>query len=159
MEGGEFLKEAIKKLENEIKTLERELREELPAALQKATELGDLRENSEYQTAKERQSFVQARISMLRGSLLKLSMVDLSKIPTDKVSYGSIVTLQDLDENKKITYRLVSSEESDVSQGMISTVSPIGKSLMGHEEGDEVTIRTPRGIKNYKITKFKTHHN
>lgn len=159
MEGGEFLKEAIKKLENEIKTLERELREELPEALRKATELGDLRENSEYQTAKERQSFVQARISMLHESLSKLSMVDLSKIPTDKVSYGSIVTLQDLDENKKITYHLVSSEESDVAQGMISTVSPIGKSLMGHEEGDEVAIRTPRGIKNYKITKFKTLHN
>ncbi len=159
MEGGEFLKEAIKKLENEIKTLERELREELPEALRKAIELGDLRENSEYQTAKERQSFVQARIAMLRERLAKLSMVDLSKIPTDKVSYGSIVTLQDLDENKEITYHLVSSEESDVSKGMISTVSPIGKSLMGHEEGDEVTIHTPRGIKNYEITKLKTLHN
>jgi transcription elongation factor GreA len=159
MEGGEFLKEAIKKLENEIKILEHELREELPEALRKAIELGDLRENSEYQTAKERQSFVQARIAMLRESLAKLSMVDLSKIPTDKVSYGSIVTLQDLDENKEITYHLVSSEESDVVKGMISTVSPIGKSLMGHKEGDEVTIRTPRGIKNYEITKLKTIHN
>lgn len=159
MEGGEFLKEAIKKLENEIKILERELREELPEALRKAIELGDLRENSEYQTAKERQSFVQARIAMLRERLAKLSMVDLSKIPADKVSYGSIVTLQDLDENKEITYHLVSSEESDVAKGMISTVSPIGKSLMGHEEGDEVTIRTPRGIKNYEITKLKTLHN
>jgi len=159
MEGGEFLKEAIKKLENKIKTLERELREELPEALRKAIELGDLRENSEYQTAKERQSFVQARIAMLRERLAKLSMVDLRKIPTDKVSYGSIVTLQDLDENKEITYHLVSSEESDVSKGMISTVSPIGKSLMGHKEGDEVTIHTPRGIKNYEITKLKTLHN
>ena len=78
---------------------------------------------------------------MLRERLAKLSMVDLRKIPTDKVSYGSIVTLQDLDENKEITYHLVSSEESDVSKGMISTVSPIGKSLMGHKEGDEVNFK------------------
>ena len=159
MEGGEFLKEVKKKLENEIKTLEHELREELPEALRKAIELGDLRENAEYQTAKERQSYVQAHLAMLRQRLAKLSMVDLSKVPVDKVSYGSTVTLQDLDTDKEVTYRLVSSEESDVPKGIISTVSPIGKSLMGHKEGDEVTIHTPRGTKVYTITKLKTLNN
>ena len=158
MEGGELLKEAKRQLENEIRTLERELREELPEALKKALEMGDLRENAEYQTAKERQSFVQARVAMLRERLAKLSMIDLSKIPEDKVSYGSTVTLRDLDRDKEITYRLVSSEESDVAKGLISTVSPIGKSLMGHEEGDEVVIRTPRGVKNYEILKLTTFH-
>ncbi len=158
MEGGELLKEAKRKLENEIRTLERELREELPEALKQALELGDLRENAEYQTAKERQSYVQARLAMLRERMAKLSLIDLSKIPENKVSYGSTVTLQDLDMDREITYRLVSSEESDVPKGLISTVSPIGKSLMGHEEGDEVVIHTPRGVKNYEIVKLTTFH-
>ncbi len=158
MEGGDLLKKAKQKLENEIGSLERELREELPEALKKAIEMGDLRENAEYQTAKERVSFVQARLAMIRERLSKLSLIDLSKIPENKVSYGSTVTLQDLDMDREITYRLVSSEESDVAKGLISTVSPIGKSLMGHEEGDEVTIHTPRGVKNYEILKLTTFH-
>lgn len=158
MEGGDLLKKAKQKLENEIRSLERELREELPEALKKAIEMGDLRENAEYQTAKERVSFVQARLAMIRERLSKLSLIDLSKIPENKVSYGSTVTLQDLDMEREITYRLVSSEESDVAKGLISTVSPIGKSLMGHEEGDEVTIHTPRGVKNYEILKLTTFH-
>ena len=150
------MKEAKRKLEAEIKKLDRELKDELPKALTKAIELGDLRENSEYQTAKERQSFVQARLGQLRERLASLSLVDLSKIPTDRISYGSTVVLTDLDSDRKVTYRLVSSEESDVSKGWISTVSPIGKSLMGHEEGDEVQIQTPGGEKNYEIVSLKT---
>ncbi len=150
------MKEAKRKLEAEIKKLDRELKDELPKALTKALELGDLRENAEYQTAKERQSFVQARLGQLRERLAKLSLVDLSKIPTDKISYGSTVVVVDRDSDRKITYRLVSSEESDVSKGWISTVSPIGKSLMGHEAGDEVQIRTPGGEKNYEIISLKT---
>jgi transcription elongation factor GreA len=152
------LKEAKRKLEAEIKKLDRELKDELPKALTLALEHGDLRENADYQTAKERQSLVQARLSQLRERLSKLSLVDLSKLPTDRISYGSTVVLTDLDSDRKITYRLVSSEESDVSKGLISTVSPIGKSLMGHEEGDEVQIRTPGGDKNYEIVSFKTMH-
>ena len=150
------MKEAKRQLEAEIKKLDRELKDELPKALTKALELGDLRENAEYQTAKERQSFVQARLGQLRERLAKLSLVDLSKIPTDKISYGSTVVVVDLDSDRKIPYRLVSSEESDVSKGWISTVSPIGKSLMGHEAGDEVQIRTPGGEKNYEIISLKT---
>jgi transcription elongation factor GreA len=150
------LKEAKKKLETEIKKLDRELKDELPKALTLALAMGDLRENADYQAAKERQSFVQARLAQLRARLSKLSLVDLSKIPADKISYGSTVVLADLDSDRKITYRLVSSEESDVSKGMISTVSPIGKSLMGHEEGDELQIRTPGGDKHYEIVSFKT---
>ncbi len=152
------MKEAKQKLEAEIKQLDRELKDELPKALTKAMEWGDLRENAEYQTAKERQSFVQARLGRLRERLAKLSLVDLSKIPTDRISYGSTVVVVDLDSDKKLTYRLVSSEESDVGKGWISTVSPIGKSLLGHEEGDEVQIRTPGGEKNYEIVSLKTLH-
>jgi transcription elongation factor GreA len=152
------LKEVKRNLELRIKKLERELQEELPEALKKALELGDLRENAEYQTAKERQSYVQAELAQLRERLSKLSMVNLAKLPEDKVSYGSLVTLFDLDRGDEVTYRLVTSEESDVRKGLISTTSPIGRSLMGKEAGDEVSIQTPGGRKTYEIVKFLTIH-
>ena len=152
------MKDVRKKLEEQIRVLERELRDELPKALKKAIELGDLRENAEYQTAKERQSYVHAQLAQLKERLGKLAMVNLDKIPTDRVSYGSRVVLYDIDKETEQTYRLVSSEESDVSQGLISTTSPIGKSLMGREEGDEVEIRTPRGIRHCEIVTLHTLH-
>ena len=152
------MKDIKKALEEKIKKLDWELQHELPKALSKALELGDLRENSEYQTAKERQSYVQAELAQLRERLAKLSLVNLNKIPENRVSYGSTVTLYDLDLDEEIIYRLVTSEESDVKMGLISTTSPIGKSLMGKEEGDEVRIRTPRGEKNYEISKLVTIH-
>lgn len=152
------MKEVKKKLEEEIQKLGRELTDEIPKALEKALEHGDLRENAEYQTTKERQSYVQAQLAQLRERVASLSMINLDKIPLGKVSYGSTVVLVDLDSGREITYKLVSSEESDAAHGRISTSSPIGKSLMGHEEGDEVEIRTPRGVKNYEITELKTIH-
>lgn len=152
------MKQAKAKLEEEIRKLERELREELPAALKKALQLGDLRENAEYQTAKERQSYVQAHLANLQQRLANLSLINLSKIPTDRVSYGSTVVLFDLDTEHEVTYRLVTSEESDVKAGLISTTSPIGRSLMNREEGDEVQIRTPGGTKHYEILELTTIH-
>ena len=152
------MKEAKRGLEEKIKKLEYELQTELPKALEIALEMGDLRENAEYQTAKERQSIVQAELANLTKRLADLSMVNLSKIPEGKVSYGSTVVLYDLDREEEVAYDLVTSEESDVAQGKISTSSPIGKSLMGREEGDEVTIRTPGGQRNYEILKLTTIH-
>ncbi len=152
------MKEAKKKLQEEISRLNRELRDELPKALKIAMEHGDLRENAEYQTAKERQSYVQAQLANLRQRLSALSMIDLTKIPTDRVSYGSTVVLFDLDSEEEITYRLVTSEEADVKSGLISTSSPIGKHLMSRQQGDEVEIRTPRGLKNYEILELTTIH-
>ncbi len=152
------MKEAKKKLEDELRKLGRELKEEIPKALKTAADMGDLSENAEYQAAKERQSYLQARLAHLRERLAKLSMINLNKVPTDKVSYGSKVVLLDLDTDKEVTYKLVSSEESNVKEGLISTASPIGKSLMGCTEGDEVQIRTPGGIKNYEIVQFTTLH-
>lgn len=152
------MKDAKKVLEDKIRKLEKELREELPDALKTAVALGDLRENAEYQSAKERQSYVQAELAQLKQRLAKLSMVDLSKIPEDRVSYGSTVRLYDLETEKEVTYRLVTSEEADFNNGLISTTSPIGKSLMGHEEGDEITIRTPGGVKKFEIVGLVTIH-
>lgn len=152
------MKDVKKALQDKIRKLERELREELPDALKKAIAMGDLRENAEYQTAKERQSYVQAELAQLKQRLAKLSMVDLSKIPQDRVSYGSTVRLFDLETEEEVTYRLVTSEEADFNNGLISTTSPIGKSLMGHEEGDEITIHTPGGVKKYEIVELVTIH-
>ena len=110
------MKEAKKRLEDKIKKLERELNDELPKALKKALEHGDLRENAEYHAAKERQSYVQAELGQLTQRLSNLSMINLNKIPVGVVSYGSIVTLYDLDREEVVTYRLVSSEEADLSK-------------------------------------------
>ena len=152
------MKEVKQQLEAKIRKLERELKDELPKAIQKARELGDLRENAEYQAAKERQTYVQAELANLKQRLAKLSLVNLDKIPHGKVSYGTIVVLHDVDRDQEVTYRLVTSEEADVSNGLISTSSPIGKSLMGKIEGDEVDIRTPGGRRSYEILKITTIH-
>jgi transcription elongation factor GreA len=130
----------------------------LPREIQKAREFGDLRENAEYKAALERQSVVSARIAQLRQRLSEVDSIDLSKIPTDRVAYGSRVTLYDLDRDEKVKYKLVTSEESDPENGMISTVSPIGQAIMGKEEGDEVQVKTPNGVRNFEIYRLKTIH-
>ena len=115
------MNEARRKLEEDIRRLDRELKDELPKALKKAREHGDLSENAEYQTAKERQSYVQSQLAQLRQRLSNLSMVNLSKIPTDKVSYGSRVLVSDLDSGAEVAYKLVTSEEANAAEGLVST--------------------------------------
>ena len=151
--------EAVKKkLQAELDSLEDELHFKLPKEIQKAREFGDLRENAEYKAAMERQSIVQARIMQVRQRLGEVESIDLSKIPADRVAYGSSVVLFDLEKEEKVTYRLVTSEESDPENGLISTVSPIGQALMGKEEGDEVRVKTPTGVRNFEISRLKTIH-
>jgi transcription elongation factor GreA len=147
-----------KKLEEEIKNLEREIRQVLPQEIKRAREMGDLRENAEYQAAKDRQSYLQVRLESLKKRLATLSLINLDKIPHDRASYGSTVVLYDYKNDREITYKLVSSEEADVNAGLISTTSPIGKSLLGKTEGDDVKIVTPGGIKEYEIRKLITIH-
>ena len=147
-----------KKLHDELDSLEEELRFKLPKEIQKAREFGDLRENAEYKAALERQSIVQARIMQIRQRLGEVESIDLSKIPTDKVAYGSTVVLYDLEKEEKVTYKLVTSEESDPENGKISTVSPIGQALMGREEGDEVKVKSPTGVRNFEISRLTTIH-
>ena len=147
-----------KKLQNELDSLEEELHFKLPKEIQKAREFGDLRENAEYKAAMERQSIVRARIMQVRQRLGEVESIDISKIPTDRVAYGSSVVLFDLEKEEKISYRLVTSEESDPENGLISTVSPIGQALMGKEEGDEVKVKTPNGVRNFEISRLTTIH-
>jgi transcription elongation factor GreA len=147
-----------KKLQTELDELEEELHFKLPKEIQKAREFGDLRENAEYKAAMERQSIVQARIMQVRQRLNEVDSIDVSKLPTDSIAYGSKVVLYDIDRDVDVTYRLVTSEESDPEKGLISTVSPIGQSLMGKEEGDEVKVKTPNGWRNFEIRRLYTIH-
>jgi len=151
--------EAVKKkLQAQLDELEHELHFKLPKAIQHAREFGDLSENAEYKAAKDRQSFVQARISLLHQRMMEVDSIDISKIPTDSIAYGSTVVLFDLEKEEKVTYELVTSEESAPENGKISTVSPIGQALMGKQEGDEVKVKTPTGWRNFEISRLRTIH-
>jgi transcription elongation factor GreA len=147
-----------KKLQTELDELEEELHFKLPKEIQKAREFGDLRENAEYKAAMERQSIVQARMMQLRQRLSEVDSIDVTKLPTDSIAYGSKVILYDLDRDEEVTYKLVTSEESDPEKGLISTVSPIGQALMGKEEGDEVKVKTPNGWRNFEVKRLTTIH-
>lgn len=147
-----------KKLEEEIAALEYELRNELPKEILRARAHGDLSENAEYHAAKERQGFVNARLGQLKQRAAELSMVDLTKIPRDKVGLGSRVVVLDLKKDEQITYHLVTSEEADAPSGKISTGSPIGRSLLGKEVGDSVKIQVPGGAKELEILELQTIH-
>jgi transcription elongation factor GreA len=136
-----------KKLEEEIQVLEKELREELPRALKTAAALGDLSENADYSAARERQDFVRVRLGQLKQRLADLSMINFDKIPRDRISLGSRVVLLDVDKNEEITYRLVTSEDADAAKGLISTTSPIGRSLLNKREGDTVDVKIPAGTR------------
>ncbi|MCS6885084.1 MAG: transcription elongation factor GreA [Acidobacteriota bacterium] len=147
-----------KKLEEELKALETELKVELPKELQKAAALGDLRENAEYKAARDRQEYLQARIAALRKRLSDLSMINIESLPHDRIAYGSTVVLLDLDKDEEVTYKLVTAEEADISKGLISTTSPIGKSLMGKKVGAEVEVKTPQGVRHFEVLKLTTIH-
>ena len=150
--------EIKKKLQDEITALEYEMRNELPKEILKARAHGDLKENAEYHAAKERQGFVNARLNQLKRRLAEFSMIDLSKIPHDRVGLGSKVLVLDLPKEEEITYYLVTSEEADAPTGRISTGSPIGKALIGKEVGDTVKIMVPGGAKEYEILELVTVH-
>ncbi len=151
--------EIKQKLQGELDELESELRVHLPKEIKRALEFGDLRENSEYRAALDRQNVVKARIVELRQRISEIASIDLSKISRDKAGYGSTLLLFDSEKDEEVTYRLVTPEESDPQNGLISTTSPVGKSLMGKEEGDEVVVRTPAGARNFEVRRLTTIHN
>src|SRR3974390_1895797 len=147
-----------KKLQDEIAALERELHIDLPKEILKARAHGDLSENAEYHAAKDRQGFVNARLNQLKKRLSEMAMVDFSKIPQGKVGLGSTVVVLDNRREEEVTYKLVTSEEADAANGKISTTSPIGRALLGREEGDSVKGQSPGGLKELEILKLRTIH-
>jgi transcription elongation factor GreA len=150
--------EVKKRLAEEIKLLEHELTNELPAEIKRAVALGDLSENAEYHMAKQRQVFVNARLGQLKKRMGELAMVNLVNIPNDKVGFGSRVTVFDSNKDEELSYQLVTSEESDVAKGLISTTSPIGRALLGKQVGDTATVITPNGKRELEILKLLTIH-
>ena len=147
----------LKKFEEEIHQLDKELKTELPREILRAREMGDLRENAEYQAAKERQRLVESRISMLQKRVSEISLMNLDKIPRDRVGFGSTVHLKD-EQGQTIVYQLVMPEDAAPEQGMISTASPIGRALVNKEEGDDVIVTTPNGKREFEIVKLTTLH-
>ena len=147
----------LKKLQVEITALDRELKLELPKEIKRARELGDLRENAEYHAAKERQTYVQARISMLQKRVSDLQLINLDKIPRDKAAFGSTVHLLEA-TGSTVVFQLVMPEDADVEKGLISTSSPIGRAIVGKEQGDEVHVVTPNGQRSFEIVKLVTVH-
>ena len=146
----------IKKLQDEINALERELKHELPQELKRARALGDLSENAEYHMAKQRQDIVSARIGQLKKRMASLSLINMNNIPKDRIAFGSRVVVYDVDRDSDIIYKLVTTEEADFAKGLISTTSPIGRALMGKKEGDIVKVGTPNGIRELEIKSLRT---
>jgi transcription elongation factor GreA len=147
-----------KRLQDEIQQLEYELKVTLPKEILRAREHGDLRENAEYKSAKERQSFLQARAAQLHRRLAALNMVNLERIPRDKVGLGSLVSVRQQETGDELIFEIVVPEDADPTIGRISPSSPIGKCLLGREEGDTVEVRVPAGARTYDITKLVTIH-
>ena len=156
---GPKMPEHIKKqILEEIALLEHELSHELPAEIKKAVAMGDLSENAEYHMARQRQDFVNARLGQLKKRMSELSLVNLTNIPKGRAGFGSTVVVYDSTKDEEIVYRLVTSEESDVSKGLISTTSPIGRGLVGKRVGDIATIVTPNGKRELEVLKLTTIH-
>ena len=143
----------IRRFEDEIAQLERELTQELPKEIQRARELGDLRENAEYAAAKERQRFVEARVSMLRARVAEIQLMNLEKIPHDRAAFGSKLTVRE--GARESVFELVMPEDADPDRGLISIASPLARALVGKKKGAQVEVVTPGGAKAYEVLKVE----
>ncbi len=130
-------------------------REQLKKSIAEARALGDLKENAEYHSAKEKQALVEGKIMQLQGVLATAEIVDISKVHNSTIVFGATVTLFDVDKNQSITYQIVGNEEADINRGLVSVESPLGKALIGKEEGDTVIVRAPKGDIEYEIEELQ----
>src|SRR5574339_412131 len=155
---GESMKDRlIKRFEDEIQTLERELKFELPKEIKRARELGDLRENAEYSAAKERQRLVEARISLLKKRVSEIALINIDRIPNDRAGFGSTLHVVE-STGDKLVFQLVMPEDADAPKGLVSTTSPIGRAFLNKEVGDEIKVVTPGGTREFEIVKLLTIH-
>jgi len=153
-----MIEELKQKLGEEVEKLQYELNVTLPSEIRKAVELGDLRENSEYKAALERQQFVQARLGQLRERLSKLSSIDMSQIPNDRVGLGSRVIVQDEKSGAKETYYLVFGDALEFEEGHVTMASPIGRALLGKAKGEVAYLKLPTMVRQLKVVDLKTIH-
>ena len=148
----------VARLKKELVTLQYEFNFELPKALEEARAHGDLRENAEWEAAKERQGLVRSRIRNISGRIAELAMYTIASIPHGVVAYGSKVTLEDVNEGGEVTYEIVFPEEVDAGKGLISLSAPLGRALLNKREGDEIEVQTPSGKRTYQIMVVLTFH-
>lgn len=151
-----MLEEIRNKIEAEIESLTQELNVDLPQRIKVAMEHGDLRENAEFKSAKERQAFVEARLNHLTIRMTELSKIDVSEMAYDKVGFGSRVTIDDLELSERFTFTITAGDFIDLDAGQVSLASPIGRGLLGAREGEEVTIRLPAGERRYRVVELST---
>jgi transcription elongation factor GreA len=152
-------KDTIQKLENEMADIKRQLAVEIPNEINRAAALGDLKENAEYHAAREKKRNLESRGSQISNRIRFLMSIDLDKISKDTIGLGSLVTLEDLDTGKKVTYELLVADLVDVNAGKISIQAPIGKGMLGKKVGEEFSVVLPAGKKEYIIEKVVTIHN
>lgn len=138
-------------LRDELERLERTERHEIVKAIEVARAHGDLSENAEYHAAKERQSLIEGRILELKDKIGRAEVIDCTKVSTERAVFGTVVTLMDMDSDEEVTYQLLGPEESDVKKGSISVLSPLGRSILGKEVGDEVVTKTPGGMREFEV--------
>ncbi|HBP11884.1 MAG TPA: transcription elongation factor GreA [Nitrospina sp.] len=148
----------LDKLDNDLKESQRELQVDIPKAILTAREHGDLSENAEFKAAKERQMFLEARISLLQKRISDIMAINVNQIPKDRSGLGSTLKLKNVDSGKETQYHLVFPEEVNPDEGKLSPASPIGRSLMGKQEGDEITVSLPDGKVEFEVLKVTTIH-
>jgi transcription elongation factor GreA len=147
----------IKRFEDEIASLERELKLDLPKEIRRAREHGDLSENAEYAAAKERQRLLEARVGMLKKRVAEIALINVDRIPTDRAGFGSRLHVVE-STGERLVFQLVMPEEADAGKGLISTTSPIGRAFLNKEPGDTVKVVTPGGVRQFEIVKLVTIH-
>ena len=155
MDKFQITKEGYEKLKAQVEDLKNVQRPNIIKQIAAARELGDLKENAEYHTAKDRQGFIEAQIGDLEDKFLRAEVIDVSKLSGDKIKFGATVKLEDSDSGRKVAYKIVSDFEANIDDGLISSISPVARALIGKEKGDEVEIKTPGGIINYEILEVK----
>ena len=148
-------RDGYNQLHKELGNLKKVVRPQVIKDIEEARAQGDLSENAEYVAAKERQSFVEKKIHEIEQKLANSEIMDTSNLPSDRVGFGSVVTLSNLENGGEVTYQIVGPDESNVDSGKISIASPLGKALVGKEVDDEVIVKTPGGVKRYTILKIK----
>lgn len=155
MEKFQITKEGHEKLRLELHNLKHVERPKIIQAIATARELGDLKENAEYHTAKDKQGFIEAQINDFEDKMGRSEVVDVATLGGNKIKFGATVNLEDLDSGKKFIYKIVSEYEANIDKGLISNSSPVARALMNKEVGDEVEINIPNGIANYEIIAIK----
>ena len=150
-------KAGMDKILEELQKLIKVDREELKIVIQEARERGDLKENAEYHSAKEKQSLLEGRIGQLQAIVASSEIIDTTTVKSDKIVFGAYVTLLNVDEDKTMTYQIVGEVESDLKNGKISLSSPLGKALIGRDKGDEIIVKAPKGDIEYEVESFEYH--